>query len=385
MWEHMRQFLKSAEYFRITDKQDYLIQVYNSDVMVKKPSVSVKKQPGVRADIFQFSKESARRLLFVCRNSGYLIKSQICLTFHEKWPLNGLVLKSALNNLLVQIRAQYPGVNYLWCLEFQKRGAPHFHLFTSIPVTDKTFQPFVTKKWLKITDETENAKCRWWHNRPENFFSWDMGSGGYIIKEYITKAEQKDVPEAFHNVGRFWGTSRGMKPRCILIQKDIKKNGGDNNDEGNKALPKNGNEHREEPPQITTGDMAGELEGTGRLYRLPSDLVVKAVRICKKLLERRLDNYKKLVSERRQTFDAAVKGGVHPKIASSMAKKKCLSEILGKKRVDKPVRIGVRETNMHMWSMTHNLYRVLEWLLSSTNNNMGEEKWKHWDFAQAVW
>lgn len=39
-----------------------------------------------------------------------------------------------------------------------------------------------------------------------------MKSGDYLVKEYIGKIEQKEVPESFRNVGRFWGASRNMTP-----------------------------------------------------------------------------------------------------------------------------------------------------------------------------
>lgn len=370
-----RQWLKTAEFFRLTDKQDYIVQVYKNDVVVKRPSIATKKSPGVRSDIFQFSQASARRLSFVCRNSGHKIKSQICLTFHEKCPNDGLVLKNMLNTLLVNIRNSYPSIDYLWCLEFQVRGFPHFHLFTSIDSGDSEFQGVVAEAWLRIIGESDNAKCRWWHNRAENFFSWDMGNGTYLIKEYITKTKQKDVPDFFRNVGRFWGCSRSMKPVAILITK-----GGDDEKTNTDDLPSGGSASGE----ASSGQLENQPAGTGggsgtcrREVRIPSDLVVKTVRICRKLAERRLDNFKKLLFERDRIFNFFTERGYCKQSASAMARKKDLSSVFGEKRVAKSIQIGFRNTNMNLWFMANHFERVLQWL--------GGERWRISDYGSQVW
>lgn len=370
-----RQWLKTAEYYKLTDKQDYIVQVFKNDVVVKRPSITTRSKPGVRSDIFQFSQASARRLSFVCRNSGHKIKSQLCLTFHEKCPDDGLVLKNMLNVLLSNIRNHYPAIDYLWCLEFQVRGFPHFHLFTSIDSDNKDFQNIVVEAWLRIIGEGDNPKCRWWHSQPENFFAWDMGNGSYLIKEYITKTKQKDVPDFFHNVGRFWGCSRSMKPVALLVTK-----GGSDAKKDDDDLPSG----KTQGSETAEGGLESQSAGTGGRNRvcwreicIPSDLVVKAVRICRKLAERRLDNFKKLSAERARIFNFFTERGYSKQSASAMAKKKGLSEVLGEKRVAKSVQIGCRNTNMNLWFVSNHFDKVITWL--------GGGKWKILDCGQPVW
>jgi hypothetical protein len=43
-----------------------------------------------------------------------------------------------------------------------------------------------------------------------------MGGGAYLCK-YLEKEYQKDVPDEFMNVGRFWGTSRGCVADPIVL------------------------------------------------------------------------------------------------------------------------------------------------------------------------
>lgn len=200
------------------DDKQYWVQVYHSDVKIKRPAIQPSNpQPGKRGCIFGFSDPSMNRLLFTCRNSGHLLQSQFCCTYHNSWPLNGKALKEQLQALIHRIKRKYGrGIHYLWVLEFQERGAPHIHLFLDIPPTRKN-RWFLADAWLDVSDQSGDVMCRRFHRNPKNFFSWEMRSGAYLAKEYIGKVEQKHVPESFHNVGRFWGTSRNMTPDFSTI------------------------------------------------------------------------------------------------------------------------------------------------------------------------
>lgn len=153
--------------------------------------------------------------MFVARNSGHFIKSQLCLTYHFALPDDGSRVKAQLNVFLTRLRKYRPGVHYLWVLEFQERGFPHFHLFTDIPPEDHEFRLWAAYAWNGILGESEeNLKFQ---IHPKNFLPWNMKSGKYLVKQYLAKVAQKQVPENYHNVGRFWGNSRNMKPVSGLV------------------------------------------------------------------------------------------------------------------------------------------------------------------------
>lgn len=195
---------------------DIFLHVLPRDVKVKKPfPMAVPPPSGLKQSIFQFSDESRRRLLEVCRNSGHLIKSQFCLTYHEAWPLDGREVKKNLNAFITQVvRAYGPSFHYLWALEFQQRGAPHIHFFMSIK-PKRNDRAFLAALWVRIIGA--GPTCLAFHDHPANFFKWDMSNGNYLSKEYLAKSVQKGVPEVFQNVGRFWGHSRSMKPVVVVV------------------------------------------------------------------------------------------------------------------------------------------------------------------------
>ncbi|MBV5347358.1 hypothetical protein JZU46_03975 [bacterium] len=141
------------------------------------------------------------------------IKSQFILTYPDQFPESGKTVKNHLDRLLHALRKAYGAANfgYEWILEFQNRGAPHFHLFLTWEPSNELHR-FIAKRWNKIVKA--GKEHLWQHLRPRTFAKWDMGKGNYVMK-YAQKMEQKNVPAGFEDVGRFWGYSRNMKPLAM--------------------------------------------------------------------------------------------------------------------------------------------------------------------------
>lgn len=174
---------------------------------------------GTRSAIFEFSDKSRSNLRHVCNNSGHHIKSQFCLTYHEKWPTDGRQVKEHLRRWIKSLRRNIPDVKYLWVLEFQtKRGAPHFHVFLGTARTPEIHAK-LAEAWVQITEGTE-SQLRF-HRHPCNWIPWKMQDSSYVMKQYASKKDQKEVPAQYHNVGRFWGHSRNMQPVGMIVEPSI--------------------------------------------------------------------------------------------------------------------------------------------------------------------
>jgi hypothetical protein len=52
----------------------------------------------------------------------------LTLTYPDDWPERWEEWKAHLKRLFDLLRHKHPGVSAVWKLEYQKRGAPHFHL-----------------------------------------------------------------------------------------------------------------------------------------------------------------------------------------------------------------------------------------------------------------
>lgn len=275
------------------DKRKFLIHQLPVDILIKRPSRNfIQEHTHNKTAIFRFSESSARRLNVVARNSGRFIKSQVCLTFHNTWPVDGVQVKAIFHNFLVKISKLFPvDLYYLWCLEFQERNAPHFHFYSSIPPTWEN-QALIIDAWVSSAKLSNDPTSVWWHMRDENFFAWKMSAGSYLVKEYIAKSSQKQVPEQYKNVGRFWGHSRNMKPQITVI----------------------------DPEQI---------DGTS------PPLLVAAVRAIRKMCEKRIDNHKKLSAKKEKEFNNLIASGRSKKESSRIVRTIRLQEVCSKERVAK--------------------------------------------------
>ena len=165
-----------------------------------------------RGEIDSFSYRSRKRLRFSVLNSFPFLISQFCCTYHTVPPTNGTDLKKQLNSFLTRIRKTIK-CHYLWILEFQKSGNPHFHIFLTVPKNEKLHY-YLATTWNRITNETPTHLL--FHRHPKNFVDWNMGNGAYVTK-YLDKSSQKNVPGDFGQVGRFWGCSRGLVPTPEVI------------------------------------------------------------------------------------------------------------------------------------------------------------------------
>jgi len=144
---------------------------------------------------------------------------QVALTYHEQWPEDGRTAKNHINRLLTEYR-QYSVKrykekrHYLWLMEFQSRGAVHFHLFVDEEPGDTVFQDWLASTWHRITGENSDAHLLF-HGHGSNFVPWEL-SAPYLVK-YISKSSQKHVPDSFRDCGRFWGVSHDFSGEKKIV------------------------------------------------------------------------------------------------------------------------------------------------------------------------
>lgn len=155
------------------------------------------------------------------------------LTYGVNYPMSGRLAKRHLNAFLVAAKREFGPFEYFWVLEFQARGAVHFHLATTLPAPDELQRHAFAKIWVRLTVPVnweysqlveKNGQfyagqtmglflgCYSVHSHPR---AWegvrkDDGMQRYLAK-YANKLRQKVVPDWYQDVGRFWGVSRGVR------------------------------------------------------------------------------------------------------------------------------------------------------------------------------
>lgn len=176
------------------------------------PRRSSPNTPQGSRTIKELSQRSRLRLLHNAKNSELDLLSMITLTYPASWPGDGREVKRHLDAFRKALRRKFPQAQDLWFLEFQARGAPHFHVLLSCRIPfgrKKMARAWVAATWFRIVDSGDKrhlmAGTAW-----ENCRTID-GAARYVAK-YACKTEQKSVPPHYQNVGRFWGGSRLLRP-----------------------------------------------------------------------------------------------------------------------------------------------------------------------------
>jgi len=199
---------------------DYLtltgLEIYKQDTVVKfKGNRKPKDAPSTRTTITQLSEKSRRRLAFTASNANADFSTMLTITYPKVYPRSGKEVKRHLNAFLTDLRRIFPKVKYLWFLEFQKRGAPHFHILIDYHLIElEPCRIWASQAWARIVNSGDEkhvlAGINWRHVRDKD------GAARYAIK-YSMKPHQKWVPKDYQDVGRFWGTSRGVKPVPVAV------------------------------------------------------------------------------------------------------------------------------------------------------------------------
>ena len=115
----------------------------------------------------------------------------------------------------------------LWFLEFQDRGAPHFHLILfgpSLGLLDmRRFKAWSKVAWAQVVAHPHRGDYTRHRKRGSHAAPMRKRHFGYAAK-YASKAKQKQVPFGFDDVGRFWGVwnHKWFPPYVAVLQVPIK-------------------------------------------------------------------------------------------------------------------------------------------------------------------
>jgi len=199
---------------------DSRVEIYPRSVRVRRPAqvADGHQIPDRSGTTLQgFSSKSRRNLRFAAVNAYPSLVSQLGLTYHDQWPTDGRESKKHLDNFLRHIRRNYPLIKYLWVMEFQKRNAPHYHIFFSV-LPEPAMHRDLATAWCRITSPGDDDALRF-HLHEKNWITWEMNNANYLAK-YLDKDAQKSIPNGYYSFGRFWGNSRDLVPDPITVPID---------------------------------------------------------------------------------------------------------------------------------------------------------------------
>lgn len=163
-------------------------------------------------DIQSFSRDSRRRLIkkiLRLERSRLSDGSFLTLTYHEDWTLDREDLQQDLGAFLQAMRRQYPDSVYIWRIEFQKRGAPHFHLMIWRAGGREghdlqELAAWVKETWTRISAQDSAAHAQ--HGTDTRRISSWREAMGYVSKYVADTGKEGEVDYS----GRRWGASQSL-------------------------------------------------------------------------------------------------------------------------------------------------------------------------------
>ncbi len=165
-------------------------------------------EPVPRAEITCFSGKSRQRLRMTLArvDQNKAGKALFCTaTYPNEFPLDSATFKRHLDAFGKRFLRAYPDAGFFWKLEFQKRGAAHFHVIVfGLHLQEKTralcrFREWLADTWFEVVNSGDVK-----HKRAGTSAEI-MRSSVAILRYcagYVSKSDQTLVGV---KVGRYWG------------------------------------------------------------------------------------------------------------------------------------------------------------------------------------
>jgi hypothetical protein len=139
------------------------------------------------------------KIASICRNE---LPNFLTLTYPAEWTWDAELWKRHLKIFSQRFIRRFPTAGFIWKLEFQQRGAPHFHPFVwGIPESEgwRSIVDFISEAWFEVV-RSGDQKHFIAGTRVEKMRS--ATAAIRYVGGYASKTDQTLVGK---NVGRYWG------------------------------------------------------------------------------------------------------------------------------------------------------------------------------------
>lgn len=194
------------------------VEVYAKHVRIKRPCHVVPARPSKRGKVNGLSPRASRRMRWAIENTPILTAPGamfICLTYPAEWPKNGRVVKRHLD--VFGKRCRRIGACFAWALEYQTRGAPHYHLLARFPIDWDVVrvQKWVALNWFEVVGSGDEKHLR--AGTSAEVVN-NAECAGWYISHYLGKEYQKTIPEGVTLPGRMWGMIGCKTPKPEVLR-----------------------------------------------------------------------------------------------------------------------------------------------------------------------
>lgn len=139
------------------------------------------------------------------------------LTYPNAWSPEPQVWKRDLDVFIKRIRRRWPRACGIWRIEFQERGAPHFHLIIwNVRGNVKRVRLRISRAWYEIVGSGDEKHLK---AGTEVSHVKSRRKAGWYVSKYAAKIGRTPVdPETGEvvNVGRWWGVFGDLRLGHVL-------------------------------------------------------------------------------------------------------------------------------------------------------------------------
>ena len=175
-----------------------------------------------RGNVVAFSKSSRLRLqrtLSAVRWSTLSPPTWCTLTYHHARDVDSAAAVHDLQRWLDRIEAKVGKCHYIWRLEMQVRGVPHFHVILwppndAAPWQRAPYRSWLADQWHAVVSPGDKAHAK--HGAKIDALDSYRHASRYISK-YVAKEPNVDG-DTYR--GRRWATSHGL-PRDVISSTDL--------------------------------------------------------------------------------------------------------------------------------------------------------------------
>jgi hypothetical protein len=158
---------------------------------------------GLRGDVKAFSAQSRKRLFDLMHELRFERVTFETLTYPLDFPTDPKIFKAHLKEYRRRYEKKYGKIQSVWRLEFQKRGAPHYHIL-------RLDAPFIdvadlSALWANVTHSTSEI-----HKKiGVDIKLCTSGKEGKLVAsylaKYVAKIDDRQNIDLEKGVGRWWG------------------------------------------------------------------------------------------------------------------------------------------------------------------------------------
>jgi hypothetical protein len=179
------------------------LKVWNDCLSVSDAGNCMQVGGGLRGNVVAFSKESRLRLFKLLHTLKFKTITFMTLTYPLEFPTEPRIYKAHLKEFRRRFERRYGNISGIWRLEFQKRGAPHYHILylncPFIPVLD------LCELWADVVHSTSAA-----HRKiGVDIELVTNGSNSKLVAayvgKYVAKVDDRNPLDVKEKPGRWWG------------------------------------------------------------------------------------------------------------------------------------------------------------------------------------